>query len=164
MADPVADCLTGRCWPWAPCSSRHRGTCHGYFTEPFTEPQRWKVRQLHELHAADRPRIGARGHLADRPADAASLEGQVDYVRPVARQMVTDVQQPTGLDLQAGLLAHLPHQGGGEGLAFLDLAARQAPRPPGVSVLVQQQNAIVLDDDAGHAHMHPANILHQDPA
>jgi hypothetical protein len=82
-------------------------------------------------------------------------------MRPVPRQVVADIQQAAGLDLQAGFLAHLPHEGCGQGLALFDLAAGQAPCPPCVGVLVQQQDAIVLDDDAGHAHMHAANLLHR---
>jgi hypothetical protein len=50
----------------------------------------------------------------------------------VAGKVVAHVQQPPGLDLQAGLLPHFPYQCPGRGLA-------------------------VLDDDAGHAHMHLVN-------
>ncbi len=78
----------------------------------------------------------------------------MNHAGAVAGKVVAHLQQPPGLDLQAGLLPHLPHQGSGQGPAVLDLTAGQAPRPPRIRVLVQQQDATVLDDDAGHAHMH----------
>jgi hypothetical protein len=79
----------------------------------------------------------------------------------VARQVITHVQEAAGLDVQAGFLPHLPHQGRGQGLAFLDLTAGQAPGPAGISVLVQQQDAVVFDDNASHAHMHPDTLPHR---
>jgi len=82
----------------------------------------------------------------------------------VTGQMVADVQQPAGLDVQAGLLPHLPDQGVSQGLTLLDLAAGQAPGPPGIGVLVQQQDAVVFDDHAGHSHMYPVNLPHRSAA
>lgn len=77
--------------------------------------------------------------------------------------MIADVQEPAEGDLDAGLLAHLPDQGVGEGLALLDLPSRQRPGPAGVGVLVEQQNLVVLDHDPGDANLHPPN-LSQDTA
>lgn len=76
----------------------------------------------------------------------------------VPRQVVTHIQEPARLDLQAGFLPHLPDQRFGQGLAVLDLAAGQAPRPPGAGVLVQHKDAVIFDDDAGHSHMHAPTI------
>jgi len=137
---------------------------HGQRAEPLAESERRQVRELDELHAPDRAGIEPGGHLADGPAGPASLEGEVNHVGAVARQVITDIQQPTRLDVQAGFLPHLPHQGRGQGLAVLDLAARQAPRPPGIGVLVQQQDAVIFDNHAGHSHMHPVNLPHRFPA
>ena len=137
---------------------------HGELTEPLAEPQRRQVRELDELHTPDRPGIGTSGHVTNCPASTAGLEGQVNDMSAVAGQMVADIQQPAGLDIQAGLLPHLPDQGGSQSLTLLDLAARQAPGPPGIGVLVQQQDAVVFDDHAGHSHMHPVNLPHEVPA
>lgn len=63
------------------------------------------------------------------------------------------VEQPAALDLDAGLLPHLPDQGLGQRLAVLDLAARQAPGTRAVGVLVEQQNLLVLDADTGHTRV-----------
>ena len=43
------------------------------------------------------------------------MAGQVNHVGAVAGQMITHVQEPARLDLQAGLLPHLPHQRGSQG-------------------------------------------------
>ena len=79
----------------------------------------------------------------------------------VTGQIVAYIQKAARLHVQARLLPHLPHQRLCQGLAFLDLAAGQAPRPPGIRVLVQQQDAVVLDDDAGHSHMHRGSLSHR---
>jgi hypothetical protein len=55
-------------------------------------------------------------------------------------------------------LPHLPDEGGGQRLAFLDLPAGKAPRPARIRVLVKQQDPPVLDNDSGHTHKHPANL------
>ena len=86
----------------------------------------------------------------------------MNHVGAVAGQVVAHIQQAPRLDLQAGFLSHLAHESGGQGLAFFDLAAGQAPRPAGIGVLVQQQDAVVLDDDAGHSHMLAAALSDAD--
>jgi hypothetical protein len=130
----------------------------GQLGEPATEAQRGKVAELHELHAADRPCIRPGRDIPHHAVSPPGLESQVDDMGPVPGQVVADVQQAARLDIQAGLLPHLPHQRGGQGLAVLHLAARQAPRPARISVLVQQQDAVVLDDDPGYAYTHRANL------
>jgi hypothetical protein len=137
---------------------------HGQVTEPLAEPQRWQVRELDELHAPDRTGIKTSGHLADHPAGAAGLEGEVNHVGAVTRQVITDIQQPARLDVQAGFLPHLPHQRSGQGLTVLNLAAGQAPRAPGIGVLVEQQDPVVFDNQAGHAHMHRGSLPQRIPA
>ena len=122
--------LTGRCWPWDPCSCQRRGNL------------RWLAHRTGSLKPSvgrsasftnSTPRIGRVSAPTVTspivPPSAAGLEGEVNDVSPVAGQVIADVQQAAGLDVQAGLLLHLPHQGSGQGLAFLDLAAGQAPRP-----------------------------------
>jgi UTP-glucose-1-phosphate uridylyltransferase len=137
---------------------------HGQFDEPVSEAQGGKVAELHELHAADRRCIRPGRDISHRAASPPGLESQVNDMGPVPRQVVADVQQPARLDIQAGLLPHFPHQRGSQGLAVLHLAARQAPRPARISVLVQQQDAVVLDDNPGHAHTHRANLPDPKPA
>jgi hypothetical protein len=73
-------------------------------------------------------------------------------------QVVADVQQPAHRHLDPNLLAHLPDQRGTEGLAFLDLPARQRPGPPAARVLVEQKDVIVRDDDSGDPNMHAPNL------
>jgi len=119
--------------------------------EPLAEPQRRQVRQLDELHRADRPGVRTRLDRPERAAHLAALEGEVNDVR---LHHVAHVQQVTDPDLQAGLLAHFALQGFLDRLAGLDLSARQRPRPVAFGVLVQQQDLVGLDHDRGNAHIH----------
>ena len=66
------------------------------------------------------------------------------------------------LDLDARLFPHLTDQSLLQGLAVLDLASGQGPPPGPLGVLVQQQNRVVLDDDARYARMHPATLAFAD--
>lgn len=75
-----------------------------------------------------------------------------------ARQIVADVQQPAHRHVDPGLLAHLPHQRGTEGLTLFDLPTGQRPGPPAARVLVEQKDVIVLNDDSGDPNMHAPNL------
>jgi len=87
----------------------------GQLGEPVSEAQRGKVAELHELHAADRPGVRPGHDIPHRAASPPGLESQVDDMGPVPGQVVADVQQAAWLDIQAGLLSHLPHQRGSQG-------------------------------------------------
>ncbi len=76
----------------------------------------------------------------------------MDHVGVPAGQVIADIQQPTGLDVDAGLLTHLPHQRGSQGLPMLDLPAGQRPGPAGAGVLIEQKDLLVIDDNGGDAH------------
>ena len=133
---------------------------HGQLSELLGETQARQVGELHELHAPDRPRISALGDIPDGPAGALGLEGDMHDV-DAAGQVVADVQQPADGHLDPGLLAHLPDQGAAEGLTFLDLPTGQRPCSPAARVLVEQKDAIVLNDDSGDPNMHAPNLLQE---
>ena len=78
-----------------------------------------------------------------------------------AGQVVADVQQPAHGHLDPGLLAHLPDQSAAEGLTFLDLPTGQRPCSPAARVLIEQKDAIVLNDDSGDPNMHAPNLLQE---
>jgi hypothetical protein len=134
-----------------------RESSHSQLPEPLAETQVRQVGELDELHAPDRPRVGALGDIPDAPPGPFGLEGDMHNVG-VAEQIVADVQQPADRHPDPGLLAHLPHQRSTEGLAFLDLPAGQRPGPPAARVLVEQKDVIVLDDDSGDPNMHGLNL------
>lgn len=138
-------------------------TLPGQLGEPFGEAQRGQVGELDELHAANRGGVGALGDVPDGAASAGGLEGDVHDVGATSGQVIAHIQQPAHLDVEAGLLTHLPGQGRGQRLAFLDLAARQRPGTAGVGVLVEQQQVAVLDDDAGDSDLHSGNVSEQVP-
>jgi hypothetical protein len=100
--------------------------------------------------------MASSANLAPNPSEArpSSLTNSTPRIGRVSSPAATSPATPPMRSASAGLLAHPPHQGPGQGLAFLDLAARQAPRPPSPGVLVQQQDTAVLDDDA--ASLQPA--------
>ncbi len=125
------------------------------------EADRWQVGQWHELDAADRCGVGALGDRAHAAADPGGLERQVHDVGVATGQVVAHVQEPARLHVDACLLAHLPHQGVADGLARLDLPAGQRPGAASVGVLVQKQNLVVLDDDAGDTYLHPGTVPRQ---
>jgi hypothetical protein len=141
----------------------HVGTCAGepvlgQLGEPLTEAESRQLGELDELHPPDRPGVGALRDRAETAPSPAGLERDVHDVGAAARQMIAHVQQTAHLHLQAGLLTHLPDQRGGQGLALLDLPARQRPRPAGIGVLVEQQNAAVLNDNPSDPNFHPGNL------
>jgi hypothetical protein len=125
--------------------------------ELLGETQARQVGELHELHAPDRPRVNAVCDIPDAPASSFGLESDMHDVDATG-QIVADVQQPTDCHLDPGLLAHLPDQRGTEGLTFFDLPAGQRPGPPAARVLVEQKDAIILDDDSGDPNMHGPNL------
>ncbi|OLT34379.1 hypothetical protein BJF79_07370 [Actinomadura sp. CNU-125] len=130
--------------------------------EPVTEPQLSKLGQRDELDAADRAGVGTGLDVPDDAADPARLERHVHDMGAAAGQVVTDVQQPARFDVQASLLPHLPDERVGERLPMLDLPTRKRPGPPGVGVLIQQQDPAVLDDDGSNsdsdACAHPRTV------
>jgi hypothetical protein len=130
---------------------------HSQLAEFLGETQAWQVAELHELHAPDRTRVSALGDIPDGPASALGFEGDMHDV-DAARQIVADVKEPAHGHLDPGLLAHLPDQCGTEGLTFLNLPAGQRPGPPAAGVLVEQKDAIVLNDDSGDTNMHALNL------
>lgn len=132
--------------------------CLGQLGEAGTEPQRRQVGDGNELHAPDRVGVGPFGG-GEVAAGPRGLEGDVHDVGVAAGQVVAQVQQPADADVDAGLLPHLPRQRVAERFALLDLSARQGPGAAGVGVLVQQQNPVVLDEDAGHPYLqHLGNV------
>jgi len=126
----------------------------GQVPECFGEPVRGQVGERHELHTADRAGVSTSQDLPDGAPGAGRLEGQVHDVGVAAGQVVTHVQQSPDGDVDPGLLAHLADQCLGQGLALLDLPARQRPGPAGVGVLIEQQDLPVLDDHARDANLH----------
>jgi UTP-glucose-1-phosphate uridylyltransferase len=125
--------------------------------EAVTEPVLGKLGELHERHATDGSDVEADRHVTDDASDSPGLEREMGYVNLVG-DVITDVQQPTHGHVKPGLLAHFPDQRVADRLTGLDLPARQAPRPAGVRVLVQQQDLTVLDQDSGDPHKHPPTL------
>lgn len=115
-----------------------------------------QIGELDPLHTPDRSGISALGDVAH---DAAGPDDLERHVHHVGGQVVAHVEETADLDVQPGLFVHLPHQGVGQALANLDLPSGKRPGPLGVGVLVEQQQTVVLDENAGDAYdLHPGNL------
>jgi hypothetical protein len=130
---------------------------HGQLPELLSEAQAGQVGELDELHTPDRARVNALGDVPDGSAGSPGLEGDVHNMG-AAGQVVADVQEPPDRHLDPGFLTHLPHERIAEGFALLDLPPRERPGASAASVLIEQENVVILDDDSGNPNLHAPNL------